>query len=270
MIIPNKPMSGLEKFKLIPTSPSTINDFAKNPCKLILRKLFGYEFESNCAIERGNVTEEHLPAFLEGSITVEETVELAVKSFKSKCNLNMKDYDKELATIPCLVRGACNELHNKFGKLLEYQGKVKGNIDGYDCHGFTDFVFKEKNSDKKIIVDLKTTAKTPSKLNTAHARQISIYGKIMNCDAQLLYLIPSRKTDRKTKQVTYTSNAIWVELDDKQKFLDSTIDILKSMDLLLYNCNDKYEVAKMFYPDVDDWSWSSPKLIEARKKVWGL
>jgi hypothetical protein len=92
----------------------------------------------------------------------------------------------------------------------------------------------------------------------------------MNCDAQLLYLIPHKKTDRKTKQVTYTSNAIWVEIEDKQKFLDSAVAILRAMDMLLYNCNDKFEVAKMFYPDVDDWTWNTPTLIEARKKVWGL
>ena len=60
------------------------------------------------------------------------------------------------------------------------------------------------------------------------------------------------------------------ELEDKKKFLDSAIQILKAMDLLFYNCNDKFEVAKMFYPDVDDWSWSSPKVIEARKKIWGM
>ncbi len=81
MIIPNKPMSGLEKFKLNPTSPSTINDYAKNPCKLILRKLFAYQFESSCAITRGNVSEEHIPAYLEGAITVDEAVDFAVKSF---------------------------------------------------------------------------------------------------------------------------------------------------------------------------------------------
>ena len=72
-------MSGLEKFKLNPTSPSTINDFSKNPCKLILRKLVDYKFESSCAIERDNVTEEFLPEFMEGLITVEETVEKAEK-----------------------------------------------------------------------------------------------------------------------------------------------------------------------------------------------
>jgi len=268
MIIPNKPMSGLEKFKLTPTSPSTINDYSKNPCKLILRKLFGYEFETSCAIERGNVSEEHIPAYLEGLITVDEAVELAVKSFKQKCHPDMKDYDKELATIPCLVRGACAEL--KDFKLISYQEKVKGNVDGYDCHGFTDFVLKKTDSDDKFIVDLKTTGRTPSNLITAHARQISIYSEIMQCDAQLLYLVPHRKTDRKTKEITYSCNAIWVELEDKKKFLDSAIQILKAMDLLFYNCNDKYEVAKMFYPDVDDWSWSSPKLVEARKKIWGM
>jgi len=139
MIIPNKPMSGLEKFKLNPTSPSTINDFSKNPCKLILRKLFDYKFESSCAIERGNVTEEFLPEFMEGLITVEETVEKAVKLFKQKCPPNWKDYDKELATIPCLVRGACEEL--KDYKLLQYQGKVRGDIDGYDpCNESPDSV----------------------------------------------------------------------------------------------------------------------------------
>ena len=42
------------------------------------------------------------------------------------------------------------------------------------------------------------------------------------------------------------------------------------MDMLLYKCNDKHEVAKMCYPDVSDWYWNSPEIIKARKEVWGV
>ena len=43
---------------------------------------------------------------------------------------------------------------------------------------------------------------------------------------------------------------------------------MKSMDLLLWNCEDKYQVANMCPPDLDDWIWDE-NLIKYRKEIWG-
>jgi hypothetical protein len=59
-------------------------------------------------------------------------------------------------------------------------------------------------------------------------------------------------------------------LEDKEKHLKEAHEIMQAMDLLLYNCNDKYEVAKLCHPNTDDFFWDSPEIIAARKKVWGV
>jgi len=270
MIIPNRPMSGFEKFNLPIPSPSSINDFVGYRAKWCLRKIYGYNFPSNCAMERGTCSELGVKPILEGIVTENEGIEIALKKFDEKCNPDMKDYHEERATIPYLIKGAVHELKNKLGELYTYQAKVEGVLHEYKYYGYTDFVMENKSTGKKIIVDLKTTKRKPSKLASSHARQIALYSHALECEAVLLYLIPYRSTDRKTKQVSYRTEGVWYELEDKEKHLESAHQIIKTMDILLYNCNDKSEIAQMCFPNTDDFFWNEPKLIEARKKVWGV
>ena len=236
---PNRPMSGFEKFQLSNPSPSTINDWISYRPKFVLRKIYGYtDFPTSCPMERGTQS---------------------------------KDYDAERATIPHLIRGAVKEIQNNYGKVLAFQTEVTGKLGEYTYRGFTDFILETEDK-KKIIVDLKTAKRTPFKLNSSHARQISLYANALECDAVLLYLIPHKKTDRKTKLVEYSTEGICWEIkpEDKKKYLDECLEVLRIMDTVLYNCNDKKDVADLCYPNVDDFYWSDSKIIEARKKVWGI
>ena len=270
MIIPNRPAAGLEKYNIPVVSPSSINEFVGYRAKWCLRKIFGYNFPSNCTMERGTGAEKGVSPILEGLVTEDEGIEIALKYFDDKCNPDMKDYHEERATIPYLIRGAVKELKNKFGDLYTYQAKIEGVLHEYKYLGYTDFVFVDNSTGKKIIVDLKTTKKKPSKLASSHARQIALYSNALECDAVLLYIIPYRKTDKKTKQVARRTEGVWYELEDKEKHLKEAHEIMQAMDLLLYNCNDKYEVAKLCHPNTDDFFWDSPEIIAARKKVWGV
>jgi len=264
-------MSGFEKFNLTSSSPSSINEFVAYRAKWCLRKIFGYSnFPSNCAMERGTGAEKGVSPILEGLVTEDEGIEIALKYFDDKCNPDMKDYHEERATIPYLIRGAVKELKDKLGDLYTYQAKIEGVLHEYKYFGYTDFVFVDNSTGKKIIVDLKTTKKKPSKLASSHARQIALYSNALECDAVLLYIIPYRKTDKKTKQVARRTEGVWYELEDKEKHLKEAHEIMQAMDLLLYNCNDKYEVAKLCHPNTDDFFWDSPEIIAARKKVWGV
>ena len=270
MIIPNRPMSGFEKFNLKIPSPSSVNDFVGYRAKWCLRKIFGYNFPSNCAMERGTCTEKGVSPILRGLVNEDEGIEIGLKHFDDKCNPDMKDYHEERATIPYLIRGAVKELKNKLGDLYTYQAKIEGVLHEYKYFGYTDFVMEDKSTGKRTIVDLKTTKRKPSKLASSHARQIALYSNALECDAVLLYLIPYRETDRKTKIVSRRTEGVWYELEDKEKHLKEAHQIIKTMDILLYNCNDKNEIAQMCFPNTDDFFWNEPELIAARKKVWGV
>ena len=259
MIIPNEPMAGFKKHKLKIPSPSTINEYVGYKSKWCLRKIFGYTFPTDCKMMRGTCSDKGAGLVLEKKNTEQGAVVEMLKQFDEKCNESMKDYDKERKNIKKCIEKSVDELTKTYGNFLSFQSEVVGVIGGYKYHGYTDFIFQDEKTGKKVVVDLKTTLRTPSQLKSAHARQISLYSHALGCDAVLLYIIPLKDTTK----------AIWWEVSDKQKYLDECVEILKSMDLLLYNCNDKYEVAKMCYPNADDFFWSEPE-IEARKKVWGI
>ena len=154
MNIPNRPMSGFEKFNINSTSASSINEFVSYKPKFVLRKIFNYNFASNPAMERGNVSELGAQMILEQIATEEEAINLALQKFDEKCTPDMKDYDSERATIPHLIRGAVHEIKNHIGDLYSYQAKIEGVLHEYKYTGYTDFVLENKSTGEKVIVDL--------------------------------------------------------------------------------------------------------------------
>ena len=270
---PNRPMSGLEKFGLDTVSPSTINEWISYRPRFVLRKIYGYkDLPTSCAMERGNQSEYAVKLILQDNVDTDEAIELALKNFDEACTPNMKDYDYERLCIPSIVMGTVKEINWNFGEIVSFQEEIKGKLSEYNYRGFTDFVLKDKQGNK-CIVDLKTAKRKPSKLSSSHARQISLYSHALDCEAQLLYIVPHKQTDRKTKQVSIKSTeAIWWDItkEDKQKYLDECEEVLRVMDMVLYNCNDKKEVAELCYPNIDDFYWDSPQILKIRKEIWNV
>ena len=91
MIIPNRPAAGLEKYNIPVVSPSSINDFVGYRTKWCLRKIFGYNFPTNCAMERGTCTEKGVQPILEGIATEDESIELALKNFDKKSKIQVEN-----------------------------------------------------------------------------------------------------------------------------------------------------------------------------------
>ena len=152
MNIPNRPMSGFEKFNIKTASPSSINEFVSYRSKFVLRKIFNYNFASNPSMERGNVSELGTQMILEQTATEEEAIKLALEKFDEKCTPDMKDYDSERATIPHLIRGAVHEIKNHIGDLYSYQAKIEGVLHEYKYMGYTDFVLENKSTGEKLLL----------------------------------------------------------------------------------------------------------------------
>jgi hypothetical protein len=270
---PNRPMSGLEKFGLDTVSPSTINDWISYRPKFVIRKIYGYrDLPTSCAIERGNQSEYAVKLILQDKVDTDEAIERALKNFDNVCNPDMKDYDLEKKCIPAIVMGSVKEISSNFGEIISFQQEIKGELGGYTYRGFTDFVLKDDKGNK-CIVDLKTAKRKPYKLSSSHARQISLYSHALDCEAQLLYVVPHKQTDRKTKIVSVKSTeAIWWSITEKDKrsYLEECEEVLRVMDMVLYNCNDKKEVAEICYPNIDDFYWDSPQILKIRKEIWNV
>ena len=262
MSIPNKPMSGFEKFDIPKVSPSQIGNYTSRRSRWVIEKIFKKIVTVGASAHRGTIIEHGIEHFfsmdkLKTGDKITESVDVGVKKFDEKCRGMMK-YEEERNFIePCIRKGI--DEFRKFS-LLQFQAELHLDLNGYNVYGYSDFVFQDDVVSDRFVVDLKTTKKTPYKINNQHCRQVSIYAKSLECKGKLMYLIPKKSG---------IVDVQWVDVDDQEKYLTQVKDILKSMDLLLWNCDDKYQVANMCPPDVDDWIWNDEQLVEHRKKIWG-
>ena len=109
------------------------------------------------------------------------------------------------------------------------------------------------------IRDIKTTARSPSKVSDAHARQVSVYAKAENRIPILDYVVVTAKEE---KVVTH-----------EVKNVDRNIKIVEQiaysiMQFLSYS-NDKHELANSCYPNLDDWKWGEDE-INFAKAIWSI
>jgi len=262
MSIPNKPMSGFEKFGIEKVSPSQIGNYTSRRPRWVIEKIFGKIVKAGASAHRGTFIEHGVKHFFDRNKlatgnAIAEAVDYGVKEFDNKCK-GMDKYKEERDFIePCIKKGI--EELRKFD-LMNFQLELHLNLNGYWVYGYSDFVFQNDTVSERFVVDLKTTKKFPYKVNNQHCRQVSIYSKSLECEGKILYLVPKKSG---------IVDVQWLDIKDKEKYLKQAEDILKSMDLLLWNCDDKYQVANMCPPDADDWIWNDEQLVEYRKEIWG-
>jgi len=262
MSIPNKPMSGFEKFDIRRVSPSQINNYSCRRSRWVIEKIFGKIVQAGASAYRGTYIEHGVKHFFDKSKlatrdVVSEAVNSAVKEFDKKCK-GMNKYEEERGYIEPCVRKGIEELR-KFD-LMNFQLELHLDLKGYQVYGYSDFVFQGDVVSKRFVVELKTTKRFPYKTNNQHCRQVSIYAKSLECEGKILYLVPKKNG---------VVDVQWLDIKDSEKYLKQAEDILKSMDLLLWNCEDKNQIANMCPPDLDDWIWNDANLVEYRKEIWG-
>ena len=116
--------------------------------------------------------------------------------------------------------------------------------------GYIDFVFAD------TVVDLKTTARMPSKASASNKRQLSIYAMhYKDKKSEVFYASPK---EHKIFEITKQD----IEIYQKQvRYI--AMSIMKFLSI----SSDKEELASMVLPDVDDWKWSEEMINEVKDKV---
>ena len=246
---------------LLPLSFSHINEFAFQRDRWALRRIFGYEFPSSAAAERGKAVESGLNMWLNG-IDKQEAIVKMENEFDANCKLfdDPKTSEERYNLIPLFEEGV--EAFSQFSfkwNLLDFQKKVELDIHGVPLIGYTDFHFEDKQTKEDFYIDLKTTKRKPTGLSMSHAMQQSIYQRGTNANQKLWYLI-ANKSGAKFESMSL------VDYDTPMKVCEH---IISAMANYLRTVDTLDDVKNTIIPNPDDWIWRDTDVLEARKEVWG-
>ena len=240
-------------------SISKINLWITDPAKFVATYLCKIPSSVGVGAFRGTSVEFALSKYLEDNNISDALVdEYMFSTFDKECienNINTQSEValKEKKTLNNYFNQA-KQLYKDTGQAEFYQHKLLLNIDEdlpIPFLGYIDFVFKD---DDIGIRDLKTTARMPSKMSEAHSRQLALYSlafpnKSLWCD----YVTP-----KQTISYMFT---------DQDKKLKEIIKISLGLMKFLSISDDPYELASMFYPDLDSWMWNE-EYKNKIKTIW--
>ena len=240
-------------------SISKINLWITDPAKFVATYLCKVPSSVGVGAFRGTSVEFALSKYLEDNNISDALVdEYLFSTFDKECienNINVESEAalKEKKTLNNYFNQA-KQLYVDYGQAEFYQQKVLLNIHEdlpIPFLGYIDFVFKDNEIG---IRDLKTTARMPSKISEAHSRQLALYSlafpdKSLWCD----YVTPKQ--------------TISYKLSDQDSKLKEITKISLGLMRFLSISDDPYELASMFYPDLDSWMWNEEYKTKI-KTIW--
>lgn len=173
----------------------------------------------------------------------------AVKEFDRLTALSTDSKrEAERAGIPGIVEQALTELR-QYGVPSHVQQEILWRHPDLPVpfKGFIDFMWE----DHGIILDMKTTHKLASEVQTSHARQVALYGAAIsdNYDLRVGYFTPKK-------------SAVY-KVENARQHLDSLVRIAQTIDRFLDQSDDPHELLKLCIPNPDSFYFSDP-VIRAR------
>ncbi len=231
-------------------SPSSINTYITDKSQWIMRYLFGIKSFSGASAMRGIALEHVLAEKVEKGFY---DFDMLDKKFVALCgeagiDLNEARTEKERKSLEGY--GKVLDEKFKYKKLEGYQEKVEVQLDDLPIPiiGYIDFLFDN------TIVDLKTTARIPSKPTESQKRQMALYS--------MAY--PDKKVD-----------LFFASSKDSKKFSLRSLSAYKkqiktvafTIQRFLSLSEDKHTLAHYEFPNTDSWMWSD-KMKKEAEKIW--
>ena len=237
-------------------SPSSCNRYAAAPAMFVLEKVLKNSSSVGAGAHRGTAVEAGIAAGLDDlSASTDHCIEIAMQRFAELTALSGDHrVDKEREAIPGFVATGLAELR-PYGKPTAVQGKVSIEVPGLAVPiiGFFDFEWEHSG----VIVDLKTTHQCPSKISTAHARQVSLYRKVRGHeDPRISYVTGKRAA-------TY-------RLENADEHFSALVNIAFTIQRFLSLSEDPQFLASLVSPDPDSFYYSDPITRDKSFKQWGI
>ena len=221
-------------------SASHISAFIADPPRWAMERVFkmstpvGPEAHRGTCVEHGAVA-----AVTTGKLG--QAIETAMGEFADLT----KDWDVDEAEsvgapIPAMVEAMAKAIEGLIathGQIVAVQKRHEFDLFGVPWLGFTDIEFD------RLVVDLKTTGRTPSKLSNSHIIQGALYNKRTGKPTSFLYAIPL-KGGVNVKSIDLTTEEAEAAMRDVE-------DAVRRMELVLSLGDDV--IRDIYRPAPDSW-----------------
>ena len=256
----NKNRNGFQKHSIEHLSSSSVNKAREAFDVWLVDKLGGAKFPTNFSMWQGKAVELGVDQNVYSGKEIDFCIRSALDYFSKHTNLlpnYAEEYAKREPIIKRMVQTGIQQLRTigvpkqpTLGEQHKIEIPVRfaeGDLGTIPVIGFLDYWFPEEN----IIVDLKTTAKAPSKWTLSHAIQASLYKKAMEKETgkpvKVLFLyVLSRQKDP----------FVWLELDDPTSYLKSFKRTVMQMEAFLSDYDDLESMLKRAPHNPDSFYWN--------------
>ncbi len=256
----NKNRNGFQKHSIEHLSSSSVNKAREAFDVWLVDKLGGAKFPTNFPMWQGKAVELGVDQNVYSGKEIDFCIRSALDYFSKHTNLlpnYAEEYAKREPIIKRMVQTGIQQLRTigvpkqpTLGEQHKIEIPVRfaeGDLGTIPVIGFLDYWFPEENT----IVDLKTTAKAPSKWTLSHAIQASIYKKAMEKETGkpvkvfFLYVL-SRQKDP----------FVWLELEDPTFYLKSFKRTVSQMEAFLSDYDDLESMLKRAPHNPDSFYWN--------------
>jgi len=230
-------MSNFAKHNLNHTSASQVNMYSNCAAAWCARYLYGRQFTFGNAPRAGILVEDAVVAVLTDTMSIDEAVEKTTDTYKSIICLTGTPSDvKRGEAIEGMIRGAVDVLtpygepsfdYDENGKIRQKGIELLCKGDGWELPiiGYLDLVYPDHN----LVIDLKTTMRSPSAMSIEHKRQGAIYQKATGMDVKFLYVTGKKKIMHDVCDVDDTLAEIKMILNRQEKLLGLDADLIKDI-----------------------------------------
>jgi hypothetical protein len=243
-------MNPFERHGITHLSPSSLNLYAEQGAMWTLKYLHGYRDDAGAAAWRGKAVEAGLDLWLykRDLVTAKDA---AMDCFEANAQGEADDKtDKERNAIIPMLEIACHLLRDT-GPPEARQLKVTHWFDGIEIPvvGYADYIFTSDG------VELKTKWQMPSSIPDDHGRQAGLYSFVKKKPWRLLYVTPKKGEFK--------------DLENPELYVKRLSWIAHNIRRALSVSQDKFEVAKLFSPNLDHpYLWKREEARLAAAKIW--
>ena len=251
-------------------SVSNVNKFREAPDAWACQYLGGHRFPTGWAAVQGQAVEAGVEFGLFNGAGIDDCVRESVHQLKENSMFLPNIAEQLEDRIPIVERMVACALENLM-PLGAPEQPAKGSRQhsiGIDVRfrpgeggtvpliGYLDFWYPQHN----LVVDLKTTSKSPSKWSLSHGIQAAVYQKAIQA-------MTGKKPDVKFGYALTRKKDPWVELDlndeDAKRFLGVFKRTVKQMEALLNLSDNSLDIINALPHNPDTFYWNNAEEIAA-------